>query len=139
MAPASPQPSMSATDAQSQIKQLQSQIEMLQRQLEMQKKKTEPAPSAAAPATQPTVAKVTVRLPADAKLFIDDVSCPLTSDTRTFDTPNLKPGQKYYYMVRAEVIRGGQKVEETQRVILEAGQQVSVMFPTLPAVVVTRP
>ncbi|HYV37257.1 MAG TPA: TIGR03000 domain-containing protein [Gemmataceae bacterium] len=134
----STQPQVS-TPAQSEIQQLRIQVEMLQKQLEMQKKKTEPAPTAAAPAHQATVAKVTVRLPADAKLFIDDISCPLTSETRSFDTPNLKPGQKYYYMVRAEVVRGGQKVQETQRVVLEAGQQVSVTFPTLSPMVVTRP
>jgi uncharacterized protein (TIGR03000 family) len=88
-----------------------------------------------APESKPAApAHVTVNLPSDAKLFIDDVSCPLTSDMRTFNTPALKQGQKYFYDVRAEVARDGTTVTETQRVVIEAGQQVSVAFPKLSVV-----
>jgi len=85
--------------------------------------------SVAKPAPAP--AQVTVRLPANAKLYVDDTACPLTSDTRSFDTPKLQPGQKYYYDVRAEFVSSGSTVSQTQRVVLEAGQQVSVSFPQL--------
>jgi uncharacterized protein (TIGR03000 family) len=43
------------------------------------------------------VAKITVTLPANATLYVDNVLCPLTSATRTFATPKLQSGQKYYY------------------------------------------
>src|SRR5262245_28498571 len=47
------------------------------------------------------VARITVRLPADAKLFVDNAECPLTSAVRTFATPKLEQGKKYYYTLRA--------------------------------------
>jgi len=89
--------------------------------------------------SQPAPAQVTINLPADAKLFVDDVVCPLTSDTRSFSTPKLRQGQKYFYDVRAEVVRGGATVSETQRVVIEAGKQVSVTFPKLAPVTVAGP
>jgi uncharacterized protein (TIGR03000 family) len=69
---------------------------------------------------------ITVRLPADARLFVDDVACPLASDTRTFETPGLKAGQAYSYTFRAEVTRNGQVVSTTQRVRFDAGKAVEV-------------
>src|SRR5207302_2379797 len=45
-------------------------------------------PEAAAPA------RVTVRLPAEARLWVDGVACPLASETRTFATPQLQAGQQ---------------------------------------------
>jgi uncharacterized protein (TIGR03000 family) len=88
--------------------------------------------TAAAPSN--SVASVTVRLPADAKLFVDDVACPLTSDVRSFATPALQPGQQYAYTMRAEVVRDGTTRTESQRVLVRAGQAVEVRFGALPAV-----
>jgi uncharacterized protein (TIGR03000 family) len=73
-------------------------------------------------------ARVVVKLPADARLWVDDVTCPLTSTTRSFDTPALQPGQEYYYTVRAEVTRGGRAVSDSKRVILRAGEESVVVF-----------
>ena len=39
------------------------------------------------PAPAIDVARITVRLPAEARLYIDGTLCPLSSDTRTFNTP----------------------------------------------------
>src|SRR5262249_35192024 len=50
-------------------------------------------------------ARITVKLPADARLFVDDVACPLTSAERTFDTPRLEAGRRYFYNMRAELVR----------------------------------
>ena len=69
-----------------------------------------------------------VKLPEDARLFVDDKACPLTSATRTFDTPSLKPGQVYYYTVRAEVTRAGRPITESKRVTLRAGEETVVEF-----------
>jgi uncharacterized protein (TIGR03000 family) len=79
--------------------------------------------------TEAAPAHLTINLPADAKVFVDDVPCP--ADIRAFSTSNLRPGQKYYYDVRAEVTRSGTTMMQTQRVVMEAGQQVSVSFPQL--------
>jgi uncharacterized protein (TIGR03000 family) len=66
-------------------------------------------------------AKLIVELPADAKLFIDDVPMKTPSGKRAFNTPTLEPGQAYYYMVRIEYVRDGKPVSETRRVIVRAG------------------
>jgi uncharacterized protein (TIGR03000 family) len=70
--------------------------------------------------------EIVVRLPADAKLFVDDVICPLGSATRTFKTPGLKAGQAYAYTFRAEVTRNGVVRSTTQRVRFDAGKAVEL-------------
>jgi uncharacterized protein (TIGR03000 family) len=81
---------------------------------------------AAAPAKD--VARITVRLPAEAKLFVDNTQCPLTSGTRIFSTPKLEAGKKYFYVLRAEAVQNGQTVVQSQRITMTAGQQVNVNF-----------
>ena len=82
-------------------------------------------------------AHITVRLPADAKLTVDGVDCPLSSDTRTFDTPALAPGQRYYYLLKAELVRAGRPIAQTKRVDFRSGERVSVSFEDLGANLVT--
>ena len=77
---------------------------------------------------QAAPARIIVRVPADAKLTVDGVDCPLTTETRAFDTPNLQPGQQFYYTVQAQVTRDGKSVSEIKRVIFEAGSSVDVEF-----------
>jgi uncharacterized protein (TIGR03000 family) len=67
-------------------------------------------------------AKLVVELPPNSKLFIDDKPMKNVSGVRTFNTPDLEPGQAYYYMVRVETERDGKPVSETRRVIVRAGQ-----------------
>jgi uncharacterized protein (TIGR03000 family) len=76
----------------------------------------------------PAPAQITVRLPADARLWVDNVACPLTSDRRSFATPRLQPGRQYAYTLRAEVRRDGRQVSESRRVNVAAGRQVNVRF-----------
>jgi uncharacterized protein (TIGR03000 family) len=83
---------------------------------------------------QAAPARVTVRLPADATLTIDNVVCPLTSTTRVFESPKLEPGRQFVYTVKAEVVRDGRPVSESRRVIVEAGKKLEVNFKDLAAV-----
>jgi uncharacterized protein (TIGR03000 family) len=76
----------------------------------------------------PSRAKLIVELPPDAKLYIDDLPVSKTSEVRSFSTPALEPGQSYYYMVRAEVIRDGKPVTQTRRVIVRGGQTARANF-----------
>lgn len=78
-------------------------------------------------------AKLVVELPSDARLFIDDHAMKTASDRRTFNTPALEPGQAYYYMVRAEVVRDGKTYRESKRVIVRAGQVAQTNFTDLVA------
>jgi len=79
------------------------------------------------------VARVSVRLPADARLLVDGVACLLTSSKREFDTPKLEPGRRYAYTLKAEVVRDGQTLTEEKQVILQAGRKVMVEFTKLRA------
>lgn len=73
-------------------------------------------------------AHITVRLPADARLTVQGVECPLTSETRAFDTPVLTPGKAYAYVLRAEVMRDGRPLAQTQRITFRSGERVQVSF-----------
>jgi uncharacterized protein (TIGR03000 family) len=73
-------------------------------------------------------AHITVRLPADAQLTVQGIDCPLTSGTRAFDTPPLKPNREYSYTLTMKVRRSGRVVERTQRIVFRSGRQVTVSF-----------
>jgi uncharacterized protein (TIGR03000 family) len=75
------------------------------------------------------VARVTVKLPSDARLYVDNAVCPLTSDTRTFNTPAVEVGRSYFYTLKAEVTRDGEK---------RTGKDVTVEFKDLPVQSVSR-
>jgi uncharacterized protein (TIGR03000 family) len=76
----------------------------------------------------PSSARITVKLPAQARLFVDNVECPLTSGNRSFLTPRLERGKRYYYTLRMEVVQNGQRVTQTRRVTLGAGDSIQVNF-----------
>jgi uncharacterized protein (TIGR03000 family) len=94
---------------------------------------TPPAPSnGKKPSTAlPTPAKLIVEVPAEAKLYIDDRPMKTPSSRRTFTTPNLQPGQAYYYIVRAELVRDGKPFSQTKRVIVRPGEEVTASFRDL--------
>ncbi len=73
-------------------------------------------------------AHVTVRLPENARLFVDDVACPQKSRTPSFDTPKLDAGKTYAYTLRVDVDRDGVTHSLTRRVELRAGKRVNVDF-----------
>jgi uncharacterized protein (TIGR03000 family) len=79
-------------------------------------------------------ARIVVRLPADARLWVDQVPCPLEGTVRAFDTPALESGQRYAYTLRVELERNGQRLQESRRVPLTAAERVEVDFNNLGAV-----
>jgi uncharacterized protein (TIGR03000 family) len=96
-----------------------------------------PAEKAPAPKPEPrqtlapTKSKLVVEVPADAKLYIDDQLMKTASAKRVFNTPTLEPGQQYYYILKAEVVREGKTYSETKRVLVRAGQEIKAAFPEL--------
>lgn len=76
-------------------------------------------------------AALVVRLPADAKLTVDNTPTQATSDTRRFVTPALEPGATYRYTLRAEVNRNGVTEKTSRDVNVRAGEttNVSLDFP----------
>jgi uncharacterized protein (TIGR03000 family) len=83
------------------------------------------APKVGEASIVPARARVIVELPADATLSVDNVATKANSaTTRSFSTPELTPGQEYFYDLKAEVTRDGKPVTETKRVLVRAGAEV---------------
>jgi uncharacterized protein (TIGR03000 family) len=74
----------------------------------------------------PAPGTVSIALPADARLIFNGVAAQGTGDKRTYLTPVLNPGQDYQYVLTAEVVRDGQTVTATERVIVRAGTTTAV-------------
>ena len=75
------------------------------------------------PAEWPAVARarITVRLPADAKLWVDGVATKQTGPVRLFYTPPvLRAGLTYRYTFRAEWNQGNKKVVREAPVLVRA-------------------
>jgi uncharacterized protein (TIGR03000 family) len=78
-------------------------------------------------------ARIVVRLPADATLFVENIRLPQSGATRTLDTPPLEAGHVYYYDLRAEVLRDGKTLRVTKKVSFMAGETAKVDFGSLPS------
>lgn len=79
-------------------------------------------------------ARVTVKLPADARLTVNDQPTTLTSAVRSFNTPSLEAGKDYFYTMKAEIVRDGKTLTETQKITVAAGKDINVEFKKLDAV-----
>jgi uncharacterized protein (TIGR03000 family) len=74
---------------------------------------------------------VTIDVPADARVYIDDQLMRTTSARRVFRSPELQPGQAYFYIIRVEVDRNGRTLTDSQRVVIRAGDSVQASFARL--------
>lgn len=96
-----------------------------------------PLPKKALPSglpPQPAPGTVSIALPADARLIFNGVAAQGTGEKRTYLTPVLNPGQDYEYVLTAEVVRDGQTLTATERVIVRAGAETAVkLFPAAAA------
>ena len=92
--------------------------------------KAEPAKSE--PPTAPADrATITVKLPPNATLYVDDRKSPSKEPVRQFATPPLPAGKEFAYMIKAEVVRDGQPETLTQKVPFRAGERITVDFTSL--------
>jgi uncharacterized protein (TIGR03000 family) len=89
-------------------------------------KKTKKMPPAGTQSEVP--ATILVSLPADARLTIDGNPTTSTSSERTFVSPALPQGQQFQYTLRAEIIRDGRTIAETQQINVRAGEETRVGF-----------
>jgi uncharacterized protein (TIGR03000 family) len=96
------------------------------------KKKPEAFHAPAAPAY------ITVNLPEDAKLFINDQPTRSTSTERRFASPPLNRDQQHTYPLRAEIMRDGQPVTVTREVAVRGGEETRVRLDFPPASVAQR-
>ncbi len=77
-------------------------------------------------ASQAAPATITVTLPGDAVLTVDNEPTAARGSQRVFETPVLEPGKEYSYTLRAEIVRGGPPVRVSKTIIFRAGAAVTV-------------
>ena len=82
-------------------------------------------------ATLPLRAKVRIVIPAGGRLLVDGNRIDVAAGVRTFRTPILSPGQAYVYDIRIEIERNGIVRGENRRLVIRAGEELAVNFPTL--------
>lgn len=83
-------------------------------------------------------ARLVVEVPGDAKVYIDDQLMKTKEGVRKYSTPTLEPGQLYYYMVKAEIVRDGKTQSETKRVVVKAGEESRLSFDKLEPVATAK-
>jgi uncharacterized protein (TIGR03000 family) len=80
-------------------------------------------------------ARVSVLVPADAKVWFDDKPTRQSGTVREFETAPLTPGHEYTYHIRAQWREGDRDVTQTRQVDIRANSAVTVDFTrTAPAV-----
>jgi len=77
------------------------------------------------------VAKITVKLPKGATLFVNGGKNERTELVREFTTPTLTPGKVYQYTMRAELTRNGLPEYQESKVDFRAGDSLTVDFTSL--------
>lgn len=83
-------------------------------------------------------ARLTIELPAAAKLYVDGKATKGDGTSRQFHTPPLPTGQEFYYEMRAEVEVDGKLEFEEKRVVVRAGEAITESFPKLAAVLTAK-
>lgn len=79
---------------------------------------------------QPGSAHVTVTIPEEAKLFVNDNPTAYKGTTRFFVVRCLEAGKQYRFRFRAEMeTPAGVKVEFHRLVVLEAGKSENILIP----------
>jgi uncharacterized protein (TIGR03000 family) len=71
---------------------------------------------------------LSVKVPADAKVFVNDRPTTSTGTDREYVSHDLAPGARYNYNIRAEFERDGKTVTETKSIQLTAGQTANLDF-----------
>jgi uncharacterized protein (TIGR03000 family) len=88
--------------------------------------------SPASPATRSQSALLIVHLPEHAVIWVEGKRTLLTGENRYFHSPQLSPGRRYSYTVRAAWIEGGQWVSQTRIVPVQAGMVQAIYIRSLP-------
>jgi uncharacterized protein (TIGR03000 family) len=105
-------------------------------------RKAAPAPPPEAPGTglyrtvsrtADNKARLQVRVPADAKLWLNGRPTRSTGAEREFLSPELEVGTTYAYEVKARWLRDGRPVEETRQIRVRANKTATVYFGDPPA------
>jgi uncharacterized protein (TIGR03000 family) len=81
------------------------------------------------PNGNPARARLELRLPATAEIWVEGDRTSQTGSVRNFMSPQLEPGKSYTYSIRAHWTSvAGQDVEVTRTVKVQAGRRIVVDF-----------
>jgi uncharacterized protein (TIGR03000 family) len=69
-------------------------------------------------------AHIWLRVPENAEVWVNGVKTKQTGESRYFFSPPLEPGKKYSYQMRVLWKKGDKPVEETQRILVQAGTTI---------------
>lgn len=90
---------------------------------------TEPGPAAEPdPATTTGNTSIKVKLPENAKVFVNDAPTTSKGAERNYVSRGLRTGMTYSYNIRVEYEKDGETVKDSKQVKLGAGQTVSLTF-----------
>jgi uncharacterized protein (TIGR03000 family) len=85
-------------------------------------------PYGAVPEVDPLAAIITLRVPADADIWIADVKTRQQGELRGFVTPPLEKGRIFAYDIHARWKEAGQDVDRTKQVTVRSGDRLTVDF-----------
>jgi uncharacterized protein (TIGR03000 family) len=71
-------------------------------------------------------ALIRLKVPADAKIWIDGKAMSPKGALRPFVTTKLEPGKDYVYEVRANWTENGRAVERTRKITFQAGDRLTL-------------
>jgi uncharacterized protein (TIGR03000 family) len=79
--------------------------------------------------TEKVETKLTVRVPADAKVYLAGNETSAKGETRVFRTTGLRNGKAWEdYLIKVELDRGGRTVIQEKRISLRAGETKELEF-----------
>jgi len=76
-------------------------------------------------------ARISLEVPANAKVYVDGAIRSGEGTTRHFHTPDLLRNQTYYYDVKAEAVIDGKTVIEEKKLLVRGGDALEESFPKL--------
>jgi uncharacterized protein (TIGR03000 family) len=88
----------------------------------------EGTPPQAPPSASAREASIWVSVPADAKVFVNDLATRSLGTERHYVSRGLERGRSYSYKLRVEFERDGQPVVEDKLIRLQAGSSVQLAF-----------
>jgi uncharacterized protein (TIGR03000 family) len=75
---------------------------------------------------RPAKVKVVLSPGTRARLFVNGAAFGSAAATRTYETPELPVGKRYYYAIKAELTSSGETRTVNRRITVEAGQTATV-------------
>jgi uncharacterized protein (TIGR03000 family) len=80
------------------------------------------------PNSHPNTARLTLAIPRGADVFVDGKKFEVAEAERTFESPDLKPGESFTFDVRVSWTENGKTVEEKRTLHVKAGEHQSLQY-----------